>query len=98
MITDVSRLRPYRCTIIASITSNGMRGEGEMLRHLGLTGDIRAPRGAASRSQGDAGRLASASACRVISAFTRVLMRNGTPGVPRKHPASLGAPLPSGAG
>jgi hypothetical protein len=46
MITDVSRLRPYRCTIIASITSNGMRGEGEMLRHLGLTGDIRAPGGA----------------------------------------------------
>ena len=66
MITDVSRLRPYRCTIIASITSNGMRGEGEMLRHLGLTGDIRAPRGARPRSQGDAGRLASASACRVM--------------------------------
>ena len=59
MITDVSRLRPYHCTIIALTTSNGMRGEGEMSRHLSLTGDIRAPRGARPASW-DARRCASA--------------------------------------
>src|ERR1700730_15594445 len=39
--TDVSRLRSYRCTIIASITSDGIRGEGGWMRLRGLTGDIR---------------------------------------------------------
>ena len=32
MITDVPRLRPYRCTIIASITFHGVRGEAGLLR------------------------------------------------------------------
>src|SRR5258707_4913095 len=39
--TDVSRLRSYRCTIIASITSDGVRGEDGWMRLRDLTGDIR---------------------------------------------------------
>jgi hypothetical protein len=41
LLTDVSRLRSYRCTIIASITSDGTRGEDRWVRLPGLTGDIR---------------------------------------------------------
>jgi hypothetical protein len=50
MITDVSRLRLHRCTIITSITSNADRGEDAELRVRRLTRDIRARcRSAAAR-------------------------------------------------
>src|ERR1700704_4159661 len=39
--TDVSRPRSYRCTIIASITSDVICREGGLMRLRGLTGDIR---------------------------------------------------------
>ena len=71
LLTDVSGLRSYRCTIIASTTSHGIRGEGGMLRRLGLTWDIRAPRGARP-ALWDAGRCAQRLACRVRCVFTRV--------------------------
>jgi hypothetical protein len=41
-VTDVSRLRLHRCTIIASTTSQRTRGEAGLLRRRGLTWDIRA--------------------------------------------------------
>src|ERR1700674_2484388 len=42
LLTDVSRLCSYRCTIIASTTSDGIRGEAGLWRLQGLTWDIRA--------------------------------------------------------
>jgi hypothetical protein len=42
LITDVSRLCPHRCTIIASNTSRENRGEAGMLHLRSLTRDIRA--------------------------------------------------------
>ena len=54
------------------------RGPGDRNRHGG------APRGARPRSQGDAGRLASASACRVMA----------RQGCLASTPRRLGAPVP----
>ena len=42
LLTDVSRLRSYRCTIISSTTSDGVRGEDGLYCLQGLTWDIRA--------------------------------------------------------
>ena len=44
LLTDVSRLCSYRCTIIASTTSDGIRGEAGLWRLQGLTWDIRVSR------------------------------------------------------
>jgi hypothetical protein len=41
LLTDVFRLRSHPCTTIASITSDGIREEGDLLRDRGLTWDIR---------------------------------------------------------
>jgi hypothetical protein len=41
LLTDVSRLRSYRCTIIALTTSDGVRREDGLWRLQGLTWDIR---------------------------------------------------------
>jgi len=41
LLTDVSRLRSYRCTIISLTTSDGVRGEDGLWRLQGLTWDIR---------------------------------------------------------